>query len=138
MVRITVIYSLWLVDLKKPSILVQKPGPDVPIGDGRPVVSPVGSQITELAFVKITLTCPTKGSPRPEITWKKDGVALVPDERYAIDNDGSLTIREAVTEDSGKFTCTAQNAAGMEEVTSFIDILGTLSSGCLQYHTAVI
>lgn len=117
--------------LKKPTILVHKPGPKVPIGDGRPVVSPVGSDITELAFVKITLTCPTEGTPPPQITWKKDGVELVPGERYVIDNKGSLTIPEAATEDSGNFTCSAQNAAGVEEVTSLIDILGTLSHNSL-------
>ena len=98
----------------------------VSIGDGRPVVTPVGSQITEIAYVKITLTCPTEGLPSPKITWRKDGVELVPNERYAIDSKGSLTIREALTEDSGKFTCSAQNAAGLEEVTSSLDIRGML------------
>ena len=107
--------------------MVQRPGPKVPIGDGRPVVSPVGSQITELAFVKITLSCPTDGSPRPKITWKKDGVELVPGERYVVDDKGSLTITSALTDDSGTFTCTAKNIAGAEEVSSSIDILGRIS-----------
>lgn len=107
--------------------MVQRPGPKVPIGDGRPVVSPVGSQITELAFVKITLSCPTDGSPRPNITWRKDGVELVPGERYVVDDKGSLTITSALTDDSGTFTCTAKNIAGAEEVSSSIDILGRIS-----------
>ena len=107
--------------------MVQRPGPKVPIGDGRPVVSPVGSQITELAFVKITLSCPTDGSPRPKITWKKDGVELVPGERYVVDDKGSLKITSALTDDSGTFTCTAKNIAGAEEVSSSIDILGRIS-----------
>lgn len=107
--------------------MVQRPGPKVPIGDGRPVVSPVGSQITELAFVKITLSCPTDGSPRPKITWKKDGVELVPGERYVVEDKGSLTITSALTDDSGTFTCTAKNIAGAEEVSSSIDILGRIS-----------
>lgn len=107
--------------------MVQRPGPKVPIGDGRLVVSPVGSQITELAFVKITLSCPTDGSPRPKITWKKDGVELVPGERYVVDDKGSLKITSALTDDSGTFTCTAKNIAGAEEVSSSIDILGRIS-----------
>ena len=107
--------------------MVQRPGPKVPIGDGRPVVSPVGSQITELAFVKITLSCPTDGSPRPKITWKKDGVELVPGERYVVDDKGSLTLTSALMDDSGTFTCTAKNIAGAEEVSSSIDILGRIS-----------
>ena len=107
--------------------MVQRPGPKLPIGDGRPVVSPVGSQITELALVKITLSCPADGSPRPKITWKKDGVELVPGERYVVDDKGSLTITSAVTDDSGTFTCTAKNIAGAEEASSSIDILGRIS-----------
>ena len=99
----------------------------MPIGDGQPVVSPVGSQITELAYVKITLTCPTDGSPSPKITWKKDGVDLVPGERYVVDDKGSLTITSAVTGDSGIFTCVAKNIAGSEEESSSVDILGKLS-----------
>ena len=115
-----------LVGLEKPSILVQKPGPKVPIGDGSPVVSPVGSQITEIAFVRISLTCPTKGSPPPKITWKKDGEELASGDRYVINNEGTLTILQAVLQDTGNYTCSAQNEAGVEEVASFIDILGML------------
>ncbi|CAH3165274.1 unnamed protein product, partial [Porites lobata] len=73
------------------------------------------------------LSCPTDGSPRPKITWKKDGVELVPGERYVVDDKGSLTITSAVTDDSGTFTCTAKNIAGAEEVSSSIDILGRIS-----------
>ena len=120
--------SSLFVGLKKPNVLVQRPGPKVPIGDGRPVISPVGSQITELAFVKITLSCPADGSPRPKITWKKDGVELVPGKRYVVDDKGSLTITSAVTDDSGTFTCTAKNIAGAEEVSSSTNILGRISS----------
>ena len=101
------------------------PGPKVPIGDGNPVVTPVGSQITEIAFVTVSLTCPTKGSPPPKITWKKDGDELASAGRFVIDNDGTLTISQAVLNDTGNYTCSAQNEVGVEEVTSSIDILGT-------------
>lgn len=117
--------------MEKPSILVLKPGPKVPIGDGSQVVTPVGSQITEITFVRISLTCPTEGSPPPKITWKKDGEELASSDRYLIDNEGTLTILQAVSKDTGKYTCSAQNAAGVEEVTSSIDILGMLRSSSL-------
>lgn len=118
------VFSTLFVDLKKPSILVPKPGPKLPIGDGSPVVTPVGSQITEIAYVRISLTCPSEGSPPPKITWKKDGEELLSGGQYEIDDEGTLTILEAITEDTGKYTCSAQNVAGLEEVTSTIDILG--------------
>ena len=112
------------VGLEKPSILVQTPGPKVPIGDGSPVVTPVGSQITEIAFVTVSLTCPTKGSPPPKITWRKNGEELASGDRFLIDNEGTLTIPQAVLKDTGNYTCSARNEAGAEEVTSSIDILG--------------
>ena len=118
-------FSPCLLGLQRPRILVPQPGPILPIGDGQPVVAPVGSQITELEYVKITLTCPTEGIPPPKIRWRKDGVDLVHGERYLIDDKGSLTIQEALIWDSGKFTCSAENAAGLDEVTSSVDILGT-------------
>ena len=100
------------------------PGPKVPIGDGSPVVTPVGSQITEIAFVTVSLTCPTKGSPPPRISWRKDGEELASGDRFVIDDKGTLTIPQAVLKDTGNYTCSAQNEAGVEEVTSTIVILG--------------
>ena len=125
------------VGLKKPSILVQKPGPKVPIGDGSPVVTPVGSQITEIAFVTISLTCPTEGSPSPKITWKKDGEELASGDRYDIDNEGTLTISQAILKDTGNYTCSAENEAGVEEVTSSIDMLGMLGAADLYINKTV-
>ncbi|XP_068741513.1 hemicentin-1-like isoform X2 [Montipora capricornis] len=107
--------------LKKPTILVQQPTPVVSIGDGQPVVTPVGSRVTELTDTKITLTCPTEGSPPLKITWRKDGGVL--SERYGIDKNGSLTIQKAQIQDTGNYTCSAQNEAGVAEVTSLVDIL---------------
>lgn len=117
--------------LQKPRILVQLPGPTVSFGDGQPLVAPVGSNITELEYVNITLTCPTEGAPPPKITWRKDGVDLAIGGRYMVDNNGSLTIQQALIKDSGKFTCSAENTAGVQEVTSHIDILGTLSQSAV-------
>ena len=118
-----------MLGLQRPRILVPQPGPTLPIGDGEPVVAQVGSQITELEYVKITLTCPTEGAPPPKIRWRKDGVDLVQGGQYLIDDKGSLTIEETLIWDSGNFTCSAENAAGVDEVTSSIAILGT-SSPC--------
>ena len=115
-------YLTYSVDLEKPRILVLQPPPVVSIGDGRPLITPVGSRITELTGTKLTLTCPTEGLPRPKITWRKDGVVL--SGRYVIDKTGSLTIQIAQVNDTGKFTCSAQNEVGVDEVSSLIDILG--------------
>ena len=116
--------------MKKPLILVPIPGPKISIGNGNPVITTVGSQITEIAFVEISLTCPTQGSPPPKVTWKKDGKELVSGNGYVIDDKGTLTVLEALTKDSGRYTCLAQNAAGKEEVTSPIDVLGMLGGSC--------
>ena len=110
--------------LQKPSITVPRPGPKVTIEDGSPIITPVGSQITELAYVKISLTCPTEGVPPPSVTWTKDGEQLNSTGHFVIDQSGTLTIRDVVVDDSGKYTCLAKNKAGVSEVTSSLDILG--------------
>lgn len=115
-------YLTYSVDLEKPRILVLQPPPVVSIGDGQPLITPVGSRITELTGTKLTLTCPTEGLPPPRITWKKDEVIL--SERYVIDKTGSLIIQTAEVNDTGRFTCYARNEVGVDEVSSLIDILG--------------
>ena len=64
----------------------------------------------------IQFKCSLSGFPTPEILWAKDEVNLT--------SNNTLTIRQARWEDSGKYTCSAENSEGSKNSTFWIEVAG--------------
>ncbi|KAF8795105.1 Roundabout like protein [Argiope bruennichi] len=64
-----------------------------------------------------TLECtPPKGHPEPTVRWRKDGeVVNTGKGRIRIVPPGNLVISEVRQSDEGRYTCVAENMAGMRE-----------------------
>ncbi|XP_061680955.1 hemicentin-1 isoform X2 [Syngnathoides biaculeatus] len=60
----------------------------------------------------VTLQCHSDGVPPPSVTWHKDGQPLEESIRQRVLGSGSLQIAFVQPGDTGRFTCTAANAAG--------------------------
>ncbi|XP_061594740.1 hemicentin-1 [Cololabis saira] len=61
----------------------------------------------------VTLPCRATGSPRPSITWQKEGINIpTTGGGFMILPNGSLQISKASMSDSGTYICVAQNPAG--------------------------
>ncbi|NXJ63832.1 HMCN1 protein, partial [Rostratula benghalensis] len=61
----------------------------------------------------ILLPCEATGTPRPIITWQKEGINVVTTgNSYTILPSGSLQIAKSTVEDAGTYICVAQNPAG--------------------------
>ncbi|CAL7947530.1 unnamed protein product [Xylocopa violacea] len=62
----------------------------------------------------VTLPCDAVGVPPPKITWFRNAepVDHLLGSRYAMEEDGSLTIKKLTMSDSGMFQCLASNEAG--------------------------
>ncbi|CAK6971319.1 hemicentin-1 [Scomber scombrus] len=61
----------------------------------------------------ITLPCRATGSPRPTITWQKEGINIpTTGGIFTVLPNGSLQISKASVSDSGTYICVAQNPAG--------------------------
>lgn len=63
----------------------------------------------------VRLTCQALGLPSPQVSWFKDGVKLIEDDRIAFlqeDQFSTLEISRTYLEDSGQYTATARNELG--------------------------
>ena len=83
-----------------------------------------GQKIYEvLAGDSITMTCPLEATPQPEITWLRAGSPIYLSSNIEISPDGQkLTIKKAILEDNGKYTCNATNVAGTTDIDVFLKV----------------
>ncbi|XP_031715320.1 hemicentin-1 isoform X1 [Anarrhichthys ocellatus] len=77
-----------------------------------PVISSVTQRYLSPVDSSVTLHCQADGSPPPSVTWHKDGQPLSESVRQRVLNSGSLQIAFIQPSDTGRYTCTAANAAG--------------------------
>ncbi|XP_049697575.2 hemicentin-1 [Helicoverpa armigera] len=70
----------------------------------------------------LTLACPATGKPKPFVVWSKDEFYLNNDPRYAIDTDGTLSIKSPSEDMSGNYTCTVSNSVGNTSKTMPVEI----------------
>merc|ERR1711874_596833 len=75
-----------------------------------------------------TLSCAVEASPTAEVTWWKEGKRV----RRGVTQSHSLTLLEVGEEDSGNYTCKAENRLGREEATIRIPGLPSILSVNIQ------
>jgi Immunoglobulin I-set domain len=62
---------------------------------------------------KVVLQCPARGTPLPKIRWYKNGNPLSGNEiGERVMADGSLQLEHAHANNTGRYTCIAENVAG--------------------------
>ncbi|XP_051803564.1 obscurin isoform X3 [Acanthochromis polyacanthus] len=106
----TLVKLSWLKDLKelqqRSSLLTNSP----------PVFDLLLSDCTTKIGQTIKLTCKVSGSPKPLISWLKDGLPLEDDPRHIISADRSgccsLILDSLTAEDSGQYACYASSSMG--------------------------
>ncbi|KAM9762435.1 obscurin isoform 2-T2 [Menidia menidia] len=105
----TLVKFSWLKDLKD---LQQHSG----ISNSQPVFESLLSDFTTKIGQTIKLTCKVSGSPKPVISWIKDGLPLEDDPRHIITADRSgtcsLILDSLTAEDSGQYACYATSSMG--------------------------
>ncbi|GAV09247.1 hypothetical protein RvY_18819 [Ramazzottius varieornatus] len=76
---------------------------------------------------QVTLHCEASGTPRPKITWSKDGQVIRSTGRLMVTSSNSLTIRSVTTNDVGNYECSAKNAEGrVARITKLIIAAGAV------------
>ena len=73
----------------------------------------------------ITLDCLVRGKPAPLITWLKDfePLNITADPRIELERNGTLVITDADVEDSGFYTCVADNGLGINQVSVTVEVV---------------
>ena len=105
-------------------IEVPKTGRDIPVGDGSPVSMNVSDNVTAASNTTITIRCPVSGVPTPSVTWHKDGVQIVDEDKVSIMVDNSLVITGAEVKLSAEYTCSVESTFGKDSTSSNVRIIG--------------
>ncbi|XP_078048569.1 uncharacterized protein LOC144475971 isoform X1 [Augochlora pura] len=96
-----------------------------------PSFSKIPHDIRVTAGSTARLACSAKGQPTPQIAWQKDGGNDFPAARerrmHMMPTDDVLFIVDVKTADSGVYSCTAQNLAGVIVANATLTILETPS-----------
>ncbi|TSL47575.1 Hemicentin-1 [Bagarius yarrelli] len=78
-----------------------------------PVILAQPSTLDVILNNHVTLPCRVSGTPRPTITWQKEGINIVTTRSdFTVLPNGGLLISQAKVEDTGTYICVAQNPAG--------------------------
>jgi hypothetical protein len=71
----------------------------------------------------IVLECMASGSPRPKLSWRKDGCALQTTERHFFTaEDQLLIIVNTIASDAGKYECQMNNSLGSIVGASYLTV----------------
>ncbi|CAG9781712.1 unnamed protein product [Diatraea saccharalis] len=81
-----------------------------------------------LAENELVLECRIRGQPLPTITWMKNDKPVSSDDRfqayYLADGVCRLAISHPTPEDSGKYTCKAENSVWSDQITHVVNFTG--------------
>ncbi|MGH0125472.1 UNVERIFIED_CONTAM: hypothetical protein FKN15_054569 [Acipenser sinensis] len=78
-----------------------------------PVIQAHPSTVDVILNNPITLPCEATGTPRPTISWQKEGINILTTRgSFTLLPNGALQIARAKVEDAGTYICVAQNPAG--------------------------
>lgn len=70
---------------------------------------------------KVVLECLANGSPKPRVTWLRDGVQ-VGSQGYSIFGESNLMILSVSVENAGTYTCRASALNREEETTAKLEV----------------
>ncbi|XP_032381171.1 obscurin [Etheostoma spectabile] len=108
--RSTLVKLSWLKDLKELQQRSSLPTNSPPVFE-----APLSDCTTKIGQT-IKLTCKVTGSPKPVVSWLKDGLPLEDDPRHIITADRSgncsLILDSLTAEDSGQYACYALSCMG--------------------------
>ena len=103
-----------------------------------------GSQELHNVWVTInnplTLDCPVKGTPMPNIYWKRQGQVVQAYGTHSVrveDNGQRLQLVSAQLPDLGEYKCFAENVAGNDSIEYLVSVYGKYNDRDIKSHIMV-
>ena len=93
------------------------------VNTGKPVIAPIGAEITTVVNATVIMKCPNQGSPQPVVTWNHEQRFIAPGGKYLM-NESSLVIRGVRLKDAGRYKCTASNRFGRDVESLYLTVTG--------------
>lgn len=85
----------------------------------------------EFQGASVQLFCRAEGYPTPQVSWRysAEGAKIENDENHTVLPNGDLLIKDINFRDNmGEYYCTAENEAGVDEVSTFLYPVSTIFS----------
>ena len=96
----------------------------------QPVSIRIGDRLHVLSGANVFIGCSARGTPPPEISWRRDGRTVRTGDREgkfeirAAPEGSRLSIWQFSKEVAGQYECVATNIGGADRVASIITVLG--------------
>lgn len=78
----------------------------------------IGEKLTVLDKSNVTIECVAEGIPPPSLSWSNDGI------RVENSEGNFLHLRGVTKEDSGRYTCSADNFLGSDRQSAILTVRG--------------
>ena len=72
----------------------------------------------------IELECAASGDPLPVISWHRNSVQVIPNQRTFINEEGDLAVYSVTFRDEGLYECVAENTVGVSRAYARVTVLG--------------
>ena len=76
------------------------------------IISDVPGTVDVVLGVGLEIPCRSVGTPKPQVSWQKNGFEVIPSDEITIDSSGTLKVPKVTLDDEGQYRCTVKNPAG--------------------------
>ncbi|KAE9555394.1 hypothetical protein FO519_001406 [Halicephalobus sp. NKZ332] len=76
------------------------------------IISDVPGTVDVVLGVGLEIPCRAVGTPKPQVSWQKNGFEVISNDQIVIDPSGALKVSKITLNDEGQYRCTARNPAG--------------------------
>ena len=99
----------------------------VDVNNSKPVVIPIGANMTTVINATIIMKCVTEGSPTPTVSWNHNGRLITTGDRHQV-NHTALMIENVQLGDAGRYDCIATNRFGRDDESLLLTITGNFGA----------
>ncbi|XP_060737332.1 hemicentin-1 isoform X1 [Tachysurus vachellii] len=80
-----------------------------------PVIKEGSSLVTAHVHQMVVLPCEVEGDSAPSVSWRKNGVPVLFDNKFVLLLDGSMRIESVQLTDAGRYYCSVSNEVGSDQ-----------------------